>query len=78
MSIKPTFASEPVALPALLMALATAVLALAVGVGWIDDSDAALILGVVAAVIPLVAYFIQRPRVSPVQVEHDPSLRAGE
>jgi len=61
------FKTEPVALTALLLGLVTALLALAVGIGWISDSDAALIMGVVAAAIPLVAWFIQRPRVTPVE-----------
>ncbi len=74
--IKSIASSEPVALPALLMGLATALLALAVGLGWIDDSDSVLILAVIAAVIPLVAYFIQRPKVTPVATTADPNLRA--
>lgn len=58
--------TEPVALPALIMSFVTAVLALLVGTGVIDTDVSAWILAIVAAAIPLVAYFVQRPKVTPI------------
>ena len=59
--------NEPVALPALILGVVTAVLALLVGVGVIDEDLSAYIFGLIAAIIPLVAWYISRPRVTPNQ-----------
>lgn len=66
-AVKSGAAREPVAVPSLILSLATAILALLVGSDVIDVASSSLILGAIAAVIPLVAVFIQRPKVTPVE-----------
>lgn len=56
---------EPVTVTSLILGFAAAVLAALVGFGVIDADRAALLLGVVAGAIPLAAFFVQRPRVTP-------------
>ena len=74
--MKPNLRNEPVTLPSLILGAVTAFLALLVGQGVIDPDLSAALLGFVAAVIPLVGFFVQRPKVTPVasvQVSEDKS-----
>lgn len=65
-AMKAGAAKEPVTVPSLILSFITALLALLVGSDVIDSASSSLILGAVAAVIPLVAVFVQRPKVTPV------------
>lgn len=66
LAVKAKSATEPVTVPSLVLSFVTALLAVLVGADVIDVALSSLILGAVAAAIPLVAVFIQRPKVTPV------------